>query len=346
MDRRLFSFDLPPALIAQQAIEPRSAARMLVVQGATAPLRDLQVRDLPGLLAPGDLLVLNDTQVLPARLHGHKSSGGVVEILIERLLDPHRVRAQLRVSKKPAAGTRIHLPGGWQIEVLGRHEPFFDLSSELPWTELLQQVGHMPLPPYIARADTPADHQRYQTVYARVPGAVAAPTAGLHVDADLLAALDARGVHRAQVTLHVGAGTFQPIRTEDVREHRMHSEWIDVPQATVDAVTATRARGGRVIALGTTALRALESAAVTGSLQAYTGDTAIYITPGHRFRVVDGLFTNFHLPESSLLVLVCALMGRERMLAAYQHAIDQGYRFYSYGDASLLLPEPKDGALP
>lgn len=341
MDRRLFSFDLPAGLIAQDPLQQRSAARLLLVRGACAPLQDAGIGDLPGLLEPGDLLVFNDTRVLPARLFGSKPSGGKVEMLVERLLDPHTARVQLKVSKKPAEGASISLVDGSRVRMLGRYQGFFDLHSEEPWIELLQRLGHMPLPPYIQRADTAVDGERYQTVYARVPGAVAAPTAGLHFDEPLLAALDARGVQRAQITLHVGAGTFQPIRVDDLEQHRMHSEWIDVDAQAVAAVAQARAAGRRVIAVGTTALRALESAAAVhqGELAPYRGDTEIFIKPGFRFRVVDGLLTNFHLPESSLLVLVSALMGRERMLAAYQHAIAAGYRFFSYGDASLLLPE-------
>jgi S-adenosylmethionine:tRNA ribosyltransferase-isomerase len=341
MDRRLFSFNLPAELIAQDALTQRSASRLLVVRGSSAPWQDAQFLDLPSLLSPGDLLVFNDTRVLPARLFGRKPSGGQVEMLVERLLDAHTARVQMKVSKKPQPGAVIELEDGSTLRMLGRHDSFFELRSSEPWTSLLDRLGHMPLPPYIERPDVVLDRSRYQTVYAQVPGAVAAPTAGLHFDDTVFAALQARGVRRSQITLHVGAGTFQPIRVDDLDEHRMHSEWIDVSADTVQAVRETRAAGGRVIAVGTTALRALESAAAVhgGALAPYQGETEIFIKPGFEFRVIDGLLTNFHLPESSLLVLVSALMGRERMLAAYQHAIEQRYRFFSYGDASLLLPE-------
>lgn len=342
MDLALFRFELPPHLIAQQPLAARSAARLLHVVGASTPFQDRRITDLPALLQPGDLLVFNDTRVVPARLKARKQSGGAVELLFERLLDAHTALVQMRVSKKPAAGALLALADGSTLTVLGREEPFFRLHAPRPWFELLEALGEMPLPPYIARAAAALDRERYQTVFAATPGAVAAPTAGLHFDADLLRALDARGVQRAAVTLHVGAGTFQPIRVADLTHHVMHLEHFAVPAATVAAVAAARARGGRVIAVGTTAVRALESAAQPdGSLQSGTGNTRIFIQPGYPFRVIDGLLTNFHLPESTLLVLVCALMGRERMLAAYQHAIAAGYRFFSYGDACLLIPEPQ-----
>lgn len=342
MDLALFRFELPPHLIAQQPLPGRSAARLLHIDGASIPFCDRRITDLPALLQPGDLLVFNDTRVVPARLRARKLSGGAVEILFERLLDPLTALVQMRVSKKLAPGALLELVDGSLLTLLGREEPFFRLHSPRPWFELLETLGEMPLPPYIARAAAALDRERYQTVFAATPGAVAAPTAGLHFDADLLGALDARGVERATVTLHVGAGTFQPIRSKDLDQHVMHVEHYVVPQSTVDAVAATRTRGGRVIAVGTTAVRALETATTAdGQLAAGAGSTRIFIKPGYRFRVVDGLLTNFHLPESTLLVLVSALMGRARMLAAYQHAIAAGYRFFSYGDACLLIPEPE-----
>jgi S-adenosylmethionine:tRNA ribosyltransferase-isomerase len=331
-----FDFALPPELIAQHPAPERSASRLL--DGGGAMPVDRQFRDLPALLAPGDLLVFNDTRVIPARLFAHKPSGGRVEILVERLLDEHRCLAQLRVSKKPAVGTLLQLDGGARLQVLRREGGFFELESvAAPLAAVLEAEGHMPLPPYIERSDTPQDRERYQTVYARSPGAVAAPTAGLHFDAPLLAALEQRGLQQTQVTLHVGAGTFQPVRAQRIEEHQMHAEWLEVPESVCTAVAQTRARGGRVIAVGTTAVRALETAAADGQLRAYRGDTRIFIYPGYEFRVIDGLVTNFHLPESTLLMLVSALAGREAVLAAYREAVAQRYRFFSYGDAMLIL---------
>ncbi|NUS37695.1 MAG: tRNA preQ1(34) S-adenosylmethionine ribosyltransferase-isomerase QueA [Lysobacter sp.] len=335
-----FHYDLPPELIAQAPLAERSASRLLVVPPASAPLADRQVRDLPELLQPGDLLVFNDTRVIPARLFGHKATGGRVEILIERLLPGDEARVQLGVSKSPKPGSRIALDAGGDAEVLGREDAFYRLRFQVPdglhaW---LEHAGRMPLPPYIQREPGTEDTARYQTVFAREAGAVAAPTAGLHFDAPLLDALRARGVEFGHVTLHVGAGTFQPVRVDDVAAHRMHSEWLNVGAALVEQVRATRARGGRVVAVGTTVVRALESAVRDGELLPYAGETTIFIYPGYRIRSIDALLTNFHLPESTLLMLVSAFAGKERILSAYAHAVRERYRFFSYGDAMLLWP--------
>jgi S-adenosylmethionine:tRNA ribosyltransferase-isomerase len=336
-----FHYELPPELIAQAPLPERSASRLLVVPPASTPLADRCVRDLPGLLQPGDLLVFNDTRVIPARLFGQKATGGRVEILIERLLPGDEARAQIGASKPPRPGSRITLDGGGEAEVLGRDEDFYRLRFLVPeglpaW---LEHAGRLPLPPYIQRIPDAADAARYQTVFARESGAVAAPTAGLHFDDALLDALRARGVAFGHITLHVGAGTFQPVRVDDIAEHRMHSEWFSVEPALVEQVRETRARGGRVIAVGTTVVRALESASHEGELQPFSGETAIFIYPGYRIRSVDALLTNFHLPESTLLMLVSAFAGRERILAAYDHAVRERYRFFSYGDAMLLWPQ-------
>jgi S-adenosylmethionine:tRNA ribosyltransferase-isomerase len=341
MRRDDFNFELPGELIAQAPLPDRSASRLLVVDGAAGTWRDAAFRDLPLLLRPGDLLVLNDTRVIPARVFGRKESGGRVELLVERLVGERGALGQLRASKSPPAGTRLHFDGGARALVKGRagHDAdLFELEFDrvvLPW---LEAAGHMPLPPYIRRAADESDQARYQTVYGRAPGAVAAPTAGLHFDEQLLAELAAHGVETATVTLHVGAGTFQPVRTEDPRAHRLHAERASVGAAACDAVAATRVRGGRVIAVGTTVVRSLEAAAAGGELRPFEGETDLYILPGYRFRVVDALVTNFHLPESSLLMLVCAFAGQETVLAAYRHAVAARYRFFSYGDAMFLEP--------
>lgn len=349
MKRSDFRFDLPAGLIAQHPLPGRSDARLLHLPASGAPV-DRHVRDLPGLLAPGDLVVFNDTRVLPARLHARKRTGGAAEILVERLLGGHEVRAMLGVSKKPRAGEALVLEDGSEVAVLARDGAFFRLrfAADLPLVERLERLGHMPLPPYIGRADEAGDRERYQTVFARAPGAVAAPTAGLHFDQPLLDALAARGVETGTVTLHVGAGTFQPVRVDDIREHRMHSEWSQVDAALCARIAATRARGGRVVAVGTTVVRALESARQGGDEpRPFAGDTAIFIHPGYRFASVDLLFTNFHLPESTLLMLVSAFAGRDRVLAAYAHAVRQRYRFFSYGDAMLVEHrEDPEGACP
>ncbi|MGK0673734.1 MAG: tRNA preQ1(34) S-adenosylmethionine ribosyltransferase-isomerase QueA [Halothiobacillaceae bacterium] len=339
-----FDFDLPEALIAQAPLPERSAARLLVVDGAAGTWRDGMVCDLPALLQPDDLVVFNDTRVIPARLHGHKESGGKVEVLIERLLDLREALAHVRASKAPKRGARLFMEGGVVLEILGRLDELFHLRLVEGGASLLAALeahGHMPLPPYIERADTASDRERYQTVFAERPGAVAAPTAGLHFDEALLTAMRMRGVRMARVTLHVGAGTFQPVRVESVAEHRMHAEWIDVPEATVEAIRATRARGGRVVAIGTTVVRALESAAAHGGdLAPWQGDTRLFITPGYTFRVIDALFTNFHLPRSTLLMLVCAFGDHATVMGAYRHAVASAYRFFSYGDAMFLTPHP------
>lgn len=339
-----FHYELPAELIAQAPLPERSASRMLIVDAADAAWRDAWIRDLPAQLRAGDLLVFNDTRVLPARLHARKQTGGVAEILIERISGSHEVRAQLGVSKKPREGAVLTLADGSAVRVLGREGAFFHLRFEVdePLENLLQRLGQMPLPPYITRAPDAADAERYQTVYARHAGAVAAPTAGLHFDAPLLQALRARGVQTGFVTLHVGAGTFQPLRSEQVEDHHMHSEWINVGAALVEQIRRTREAGGRVLAVGTTVVRALESAAPGGALAPYAGETSIFILPGYRFTQIDGLLTNFHLPESTLLMLVSALAGRELMLAAYRHAVDARYRFFSYGDAMLIWPRAAD----
>lgn len=341
-----FDFDLPPELIAQHPAPERSGSRLL--DAHTAPPVDRIFRDLPALLNPGDLLVFNDTRVIRARLHGAKDSGGAVEALVERVLPAaegaaHEVWAHLRASKSPKAGQGVVFHDGagatFRAEVLGRCGPengLFHLRFPSDAFALLERFGHIPLPPYITHADDADDARRYQTVFARAPGAVAAPTAALHFDEALLAALEARGVQRASVTLHVGAGTFQPVRVEQLADHRMHSEWFEVPPATVEAIATTRARGGQVIAVGTTTLRALESGARGGALRAGAQETDIFITPGFAFQVVDRLITNFHLPKSTLMMLVSALAGHDTIRALYAHAIAQRYRFFSYGDAMLL----------
>jgi len=332
-----FDFALPPELIAQHPAAERSAARLL--DGRTWPPTDRVFRDLPGLLEPGDLLVFNDTRVIKARLLGVKASGGGVEALVERALPNREVLAHVRASKSPKPGTRLRFADAFDVEVLGRTGPddaLFRLRFPDDPLTLLERHGHVPLPPYITHADTEEDERRYQTIFAAQPGAVAAPTAALHFDEPVLDALAQRGVQRASVTLHVGAGTFQPIRGEEIGAHRMHSEWFDIPQATVAAIAATRERGGRVVAVGTTTLRALESAAAGGALQAGSRDTDIFITPGFAFRVVDVLVTNFHLPRSTLMMLVSAFAGYEHVRTLYAHAIGARYRFFSYGDAMLL----------
>ena len=332
-----FDFALPPELIAQHPAPERSGSRLLDGTGAVPVGRVF--RELPGLLQRGDLLVFNDTRVIKARLLGVKATGGSVEALVERVLPGFEVLMHLRASKSPKAGGRVRFADAFDAEVLGRGGPqdsLFHLRfPDDPFT-LLEQHGHVPLPPYITHADTADDESRYQTVFAARPGAVAAPTAALHFDAALLAQLQERGVATANVTLHVGAGTFQPVRTENLAEHTMHSEWFEVSEATVQAIKHTRTAGGRIVAVGTTTLRALESAALGGALEAGSRETDIFITPGFTFRVVDVLVTNFHLPKSTLMMLVSAFAGFEKVRALYTHAIDAHYRFFSYGDAMLL----------
>ncbi|MCQ4346164.1 tRNA preQ1(34) S-adenosylmethionine ribosyltransferase-isomerase QueA [Pseudomonas stutzeri] len=337
-----FHFELPDELIARHPLAERRASRLLVLDGPSGQLSHRQFPDLLGYLRPGDLMVFNDTRVIPARLFGQKASGGRLEILVERLLDEHRVLAHVRASKSPKPGSLIHLDGGGAAEMLARHDALFELRFAEPALELLERVGHMPLPPYIDRPDEAADRERYQTVYSDKgkAGAVAAPTAGLHFDEALLAAIRAKGVDTAFVTLHVGAGTFQPVRVERIEDHHMHSEWLQVGQDVVDAVQACKARGGRVIAVGTTSVRSLESAARDGVLKPFSGDTDIFLYPGRPFHVVDALVTNFHLPESTLLMLVSAFAGYPETMAAYRAAVAEGYRFFSYGDAMFITRNP------
>ena len=343
MKKSDFHFDLPPELIAQAPLAERSASRLLVLDGKQDRVVDGRFRDLVDLLAPGDLLVFNDTRVIPARLFGRKASGGEVEVLIERVLGSHEVLAQMRASNAPKPGTLLVLGDGVPATVLGREGAFFHLRFDTPepLDSVLHRIGRMPLPPYIKDVDHQRDTTRYQTVFAREPGAVAAPTAGLHFDAPLLDDLKARGVQFGHVTLHVGAGTFQPMRVDSVHDHTMHSEWLNVGAELCEQIHATRAAGHRVVAVGTTVVRALESAMRDGEVKPFAGETRIFIFPGYRIRSVDALVTNFHLPESTLLMLVSAFAGRERVLAAYRQAVEQRYRFFSYGDAMFIVP-PKD----
>ena len=338
MLRSEFAYDLPDDLIARYPCERRSDSRLLHLQGDTGAIADRRFTALPDLLRSGDLLVFNDTRVLPARLHGVKDSGGRVELLLERVLDAHRVLAQLRASKPPRRGCGLLLAGGHRASVAGRREEFWEIRFETPALAVFEEHGEIPLPPYLHRAAEEIDRDRYQTVYARVPGAVAAPTAGLHFDADVLDRCRAAGIETGNLTLHVGAGTFQPVRAAELDAHQMHAELMSVSAELCAQVAAVRHRGGRVVAVGTTSVRALESAAVGGTLAPYEGETQLFIRPGHRFRAVDALLTNFHLPESSLLVLVCAFAGRERVLEAYRHAVAGRYRFFSYGDAMFVEP--------
>ena len=335
-----FSFDLPDKLIARYPMAQRTASRLLTLDGNTGLLADKQFTDLLGMINPGDLMVFNNTRVIPARLFGQKASGGKLEILVERMLDDKRILAHVRSSKSPKVDSIIHLDGGYEMKMAARHDALFELQllSDLTILEVLEAVGHMPLPPYIDRPDEDADKERYQTVYNQNPGAVAAPTAGLHFDDAMLEALKAKGVNIAFVTLHVGAGTFQPVRVDNVLEHKMHSEWANVPQDVVDLIAQTKAAGKRVVAVGTTSVRSLESAARAseGELKAFSGDTDIFIYPGYQFQVVDAMITNFHLPESTLIMLVSAFAGFDHVMAAYQHAITQKYRFFSYGDAMFV----------
>lgn len=345
MHRRAFHYDLPAELIAQAPLDERTASRLLVLDGARGRLEDRTFLELADLLDPGDLLVLNDTRVLPARLHGHKASGGKVELLLERITGERRGRFQIKSSRSPPAGTTIALASGGCATVLGREADLFELELDRALLPHLHAHGDVPLPPYIDRPPETEDAARYQTVFARKPGAVAAPTAGLHFDDRLLDALAERGIESATLTLHVGAGTFAPVRTERVEDHRLHAEWADVPSELCRRVAETQTRGGRIVAVGTTTVRALEAAASGGQLAPFAGETALFIYPGYQFRVVDGLVTNFHLSESSLLMLVAAFAGHEPTMHAYRHAVEQRYRFFSYGDAMLVWPAAAaDGA--
>jgi len=337
-----FHFELPPELIAQAPLPVRSDSRLLVVPALPAAFADRGIRDLPEFLRAGDLLVFNDTRVIPARLFGVKETGGRVEILLERITGAHEVRAQVGASKSPKADSSITLDDGTRMTVLGRDGEFYRLrfETEEPLEKVLLRAGRMPLPPYIQRTADISDDERYQTVFAKNTGAVAAPTAGLHFDEGLLSALKEKGVEFGHVTLHVGAGTFQPMRAEALADHVMHREWLNVGAELCAQVARIRAAGGRVIAVGTTVVRALETAMRGDALQPYADDTQIFIFPGCRIRSVDAMVTNFHLPESTLLMLVSAFAGRERILAAYAHAVREKYRFFSYGDAMLLFPSP------
>jgi S-adenosylmethionine:tRNA ribosyltransferase-isomerase len=343
MLRADFSFELPPELIAQAPLAERSASRLLCLEGATGVLTDRHFTDLPQLLRPNDLLVFNDTRVVAARLFGTKPSGGRVEVLLERAVGERRAWVQMRASKAIRPGLAIATAGG-DLQVLQKvHTPAGDLweiETPVPALAFFEAHGHVPLPPYIDRAADADDRERYQSIFAREPGAVAAPTASLHFDPALIARIDALGARRAVVTLHVGAGTFQPLRVDEISRHVMHAEVYAVPQALVDAVHSCRERGGRVVAVGTTVARALESAAAGGRLEAGQGETRLFITPGYAFRVIDALITNFHLPESTLLMLVSAFAGRGPVLAAYAHAVRERYRFFSYGDAMWITAAP------
>jgi len=338
MNRSEFDYHLPPELIAQTPLPQRSASRLLVLDGATGAIADRRFTDLVELLRPGDLLVCNDTRVLPARLVGRKPTGGRVEVMLERVLAPRRVLAQLRASHPPGAGGEVELPGGARARVCRRRGALFELEIDRDVAPLLEMHGEVPLPPYIERSPNAADRERYQTVFAQAQGAVAAPTAGLHFDSALFAALETRGIERTFLTLHVGAGTFAPVRTARVEDHELHEEWLRVPAEVCAAVERCRSHRGRVVAVGTTSVRALETAAHGGVLAPFEGESRLFIYPGFRFRVIDAMVTNFHLPESSLLMLVAAFAGREATLAAYEHAVAQRYRFFSYGDAMFVTP--------
>lgn len=338
MKKSDFYYRLPSHLIAQKPVDPRSSSRMLCLDRINGQVTDKSFNEFADQFNAGDLVVFNDTKVIPARLYGHKTSGGKVEILIERILNSHRATAHVRASKSPQIGAGIELAGGFFCSVSGRDGALFELEfpQDTPLETVLTQVGHIPLPPYITRADEAEDETRYQTVFAQHAGAVAAPTAGLHFDHEMVQALETRGIRQTYVTLHVGSGTFQPVRCENLRDHLMHKERYAVSPQTVAAIEQTRARGGRVVAVGTTAVRALESAARSGNLVAGTGDTDLFITPGYRFHCIDALLTNFHLPESTLLMLVSAFAGYDSVMRAYGHAIERQYRFFSYGDAMLI----------
>jgi S-adenosylmethionine:tRNA ribosyltransferase-isomerase len=352
MRRTDFHFELPADLIASRPATPRSASRLLALDGATGTVRDLDFRALPELLQPDDLLVFNDTRVVPARVYGTKESGGRIELLLERVLARNMALVHARASKALKANASVRLPGGATARLMGRDGELFRLEFSTDVLAFFEAHGEVPLPPYIDRAPEEADRERYQTVYARAPGAVAAPTAGLHFDAEIFAALERRRVRHTFVTLHVGAGTFQPVRVEDIDEHRMHLEYLQVPQGACDVINAVRGAGGRVIAVGTTVVRSLETAALASAppgprershartlpLLPYRGETRLFIKPGYRFQAVDAMVTNFHVPESTLLMLCAAFVGREALLGAYAHAVAARYRFFSYGDAMFLTP--------
>ncbi len=348
MRRTDFIFELPEELIAQQPVAERTASRLLVLDGQTGEIEDKTFTDLPGFLQTGDLLVFNNTQVIPARLHGQKSTGGKIEVLIERIVDEYTALAHIRASKSPKAGTKLVFEQDVHAEVTGREGDLFivkfNTENETTVLDILDLIGHMPLPPYIQREDELFDQERYQTVYAEKPGAVAAPTAGLHFDEKMLQQLSTKGIEQIHVTLHVGAGTFQPVRVDDLNDHHMHKEWIELTEENCEKINKAKQQGRRIIAVGTTSVRCLESAALysgmfadkAASLKPYTGETDIFITPGYEFKIIDALVTNFHLSESTLLMLVSAFAGYENIKNAYQHAIKEKYRFFSYGDAMFL----------
>lgn len=347
MRRDEFSYQLPDELIAQFPVEQRDSSRLLTMKCPAGKLSDLEFSSLPGLLKTEDLLVFNDTRVIPARLFGYKETGGKVEILLERILDDQRMLAQVRSSKSPKPGSVIHLQDGIHLELKERRDDMFvlDVIGEMSVLEVMQKTGHMPLPPYIQREDDVADMERYQTVYAKNPGAVAAPTAGLHFTESLMQQIKDKGVESTFVTLHVGAGTFQPVRVDDIEDHKMHYETIQVSEDVCEKVKQCKHRGGRVIAIGTTTVRCLETASRKGEIAPYCGETDIFIYPGYEFKMVDALVTNFHLSESTLLMLVSAFAGRGNIMNAYQHAIDKRYRFFSYGDAMFLTKEEELSAI-
>ncbi|WP_105166873.1 tRNA preQ1(34) S-adenosylmethionine ribosyltransferase-isomerase QueA [Pseudoalteromonas sp. T1lg23B] len=338
-----FSFELPDELIARHPKKERSSSRLLALDGNSGEISHKVFTDILEMLQPNDIMIFNNTKVIPARMFGQKSTGGKIEVLVERVLDEHRVLAHIRSSKSPKAGAKLILEGKAEAVMLGRQGELFELEfqSEQGVLAILEEIGHMPLPPYIDRPDEEEDKQRYQTVYNEKPGAVAAPTAGLHFDEKLLQQIKEKGVETAFITLHVGAGTFQPVRVDSVDEHVMHSEYIEVPEQVVEAIKSAKAKGGRVIAVGTTSVRSLESAAKVhgGELQAFTGDTDIFIYPGYEFNVVDAMVTNFHLPESTLIMLVSAFAGQTHIMNAYHRAIEERYRFFSYGDAMFLTKQ-------
>jgi S-adenosylmethionine:tRNA ribosyltransferase-isomerase len=337
MNKQDFYFDLPPELIAQYPLEQRSASRLLTYNRAVGEYGHYQFREIADFLNPGDLLVMNDSKVIPARLYGQKSTGGKVELLVERVSGEFTFLAHIKASKALKTGGIIQLEQGNQLEILERQDDLFVCKANIDVLELLHLLGHIPLPPYITRQDELLDKDRYQTIYAKYAGSVAAPTAGLHFDESIIASLHSRGVNIAYVTLHVGAGTFRPVRCDNIKEHKMHSEHFTISPELVSAVNSTKAAGNRVIAVGTTALRSLESAALDGVLAPCSKDTDIFIYPGYQFKICDGLMTNFHLPESTLLMLVSAFIGHQQAMALYKEAISKKYRFFSYGDTSLLL---------
>ena len=343
-----FHFDLPDELIARYPLKERSASRLLSLDGLSGQASHLKFTDLPDLLQPGDLLVFNNTRVIPARLFGQKETGGKVEILVERLLGEKELLAHTRSSKSPKEGQRLLLEDGTSLRMMAREDALFRFvyEGDEAFLDVLERIGHMPLPPYMEREDEQSDRERYQTVYAKEAGAVAAPTAGLHFDDAVLSALEAKGIEFAYVTLHVGAGTFQPVRVDKIEDHVMHSEIAHVPEETVKAVNEARVRGGRVVAVGTTSVRSLESASRAGRLHEFRGDTDIFIYPGYRFQTVDAMITNFHLPESTLIMLVSAFAGYNNIMSAYREAVEQKYRFFSYGDAMFLTAqEPSRGMM-